>query len=52
MGSSRQASLSVREEEGLQPPSNYGEEGGPRQVLEPDRTLQTLVIVLFKEGIN
>jgi hypothetical protein len=52
MGSSGQASLSVRVEEGLRLPSNCGEEGGTRQVLEPDQTPWTLVIVLHKEAIN
>jgi hypothetical protein len=38
--------------EGMRQPNTNGGDGGARQVLEPDRTPRTLVIVLHKEAIN
>jgi hypothetical protein len=36
----------------MRQPNTNGGDGGARQVLEPDRTPRTLVIVLHKEAIN
>jgi hypothetical protein len=52
VGFGGQAASARRTEEGIRLLNNSGGDGGARQVLEPNRTPRTLVIVLHEEAIN